>query len=255
MSATRLQPQVGNRSVIRTMDVFETFGEAKTALSLNEMSERMGLPSSTCHGLLQTLRNQGYLYLATKWRYYPTRRLFDISETILAHDPYLDLLRPQMSDLRDSTRETVLVGKLQGDCAIYLDVLEGLETIRYSEKTGVTKPLHSSAIGKALLGTMLPRDLQKTIERIPLPKITENTIADVDALKAEIESSRQRGYFMTLGENVGDVGAVAVTATVRGEQIAIAVAGPVDRISRNQKSYFEALRSVTQAPEEMQDDV
>ena len=140
---------------------------------------------------------------------------------------------PFLERLRDNSRETVLLGKQQGDAVIYLEVVESPHPIRYSAKPGEFKPLHSSAIGKALLGSLKEPEMRTQIESRSLPAITGRTLTEPEALVHNILESRRRGYFVTRGENVPDVWAVSAFLSINSETLAVAIAGPRHRMESN----------------------
>jgi DNA-binding IclR family transcriptional regulator len=230
------------KTAARTLDVLEAFAEAKTPLTLTEIAERIGSPISSCHALIRTLQARGYLYvLSRRRRCYPTRRLLDIATTIASHDPIVEEIRPLLERVRDATRETVILGKRHGGEIIYLDVAEGLETVRYAEAVGVTKPLHSSAIGKSMTSVMPPAEFEAFLAGTTLAQVTENTVTDIERFRDEIETGRRRGWFMTRGEHVVDVMAIAIVHFVDGEPLGIAVAGPMARMERNRDRTLAVL--------------
>ena len=108
-------------SVERAFAILETFEREKRALSLKELSEFCRIPASTCHSLVHTLVRRAYLYQTGRRKeLYPTRRLYDMGATILAHDEVLLRLLPAMEELRDATRETVILGKRRKEDIVYL---------------------------------------------------------------------------------------------------------------------------------------
>ncbi len=219
------------RTAERTLTVFEAFESARGPLSLSELARATDLPISSCHGLVQTLLARGYLYSSGRRKeFYPTRRLLTLAQTLADHDPFLDRIAPLLHALRDRTKETVIVGKRQGDAVLYLDVIEGLHTIRYSARPGEYKPLHSSSIGKAMLGGLAPDALDAWLAEHRLKRITENTITDAARLRRDLAEGRRRGYFVTRGENVADVTALAISLTINHERLGIALAGPSQRM-------------------------
>lgn len=221
-------------AVERVLDIFETFHGTQKPLSLTDLAELTGIPKSSCHAIVGTLTARGYLYSLTRPRaLYPTRRLFDIAREIHEKDPFVERVMPLLERLRDASRETVILGKRQGEAVIYLQVVESAHPIRYSARPGEFKPLHSSAIGKALLGSLKEPELRAQIAKRPLPAVTENTLTDPDVLVADILDSRRRGYFVTHGENVPDVWAVSAFLSVNSESLAVAIAGPRHRMESN----------------------
>jgi len=216
------------------LDIFETFESSRRPLSLTELAESAGIPKSTCHAIVATLISRGYLYTLQKPRaLYPTKRMHDVVSSILRDDPFIERAMPLLERLRDSTRETIILGKRHGDTIIYLQVIEGTQSIRYSAKAGDLKPLHSSSIGKALLGSLKEPDLRQWLAERALPAITSTTITDAEKLVGEILQSRKSGYFQTRGENVVDVWAVSTFLNVNRETLGVAVAGPKHRLENN----------------------
>lgn len=228
----------------RTLDVFEAFEANKKPASLSELAAQIGAPMSSCHGLVRTLRNRGYLYsVSGRNLLYPTKRLLDVATTISAHDPVLEQLGPMLVALRDETAETVILGKRYEDHIVYLEVVEGLHTIRYAAKPGKIVPLHSSAIGKASLGNLSETELKKFINERKLAKVTPNTLNRTTALIDDLRISARRGYYMTNGENVVDVMGIARMIAIGSDRLGIAVAGPLPRMKANLKKYVSKLNT------------
>jgi IclR family acetate operon transcriptional repressor len=239
------------KSAGRTIDLFEIFARAKEPLSLSQLARALGAPVSSCFNLVRALEARGYLYGSQPKRLYPTRRLFEIARAIAASEPWIERLQSVLTALRDKTRETVILGKLQGTRVIYLDVFEGPQTIRYSARAGDLKPLHSSSIGKALLGTLMPADLRQMLKKLPLNQVTRATITDREKLVGDLERGRKRGYFITAGENVADVMAVAASVRLDSDVYGIAVAGPMPRMREKLNEHTVALKATCSSISEL----
>ncbi len=235
----------------RTLEIFEAFAEAKKPLSLSEIARMIGSPVSSCHGLLRTLQKSGYMYTLDTRRYYPTRRLSEVGNAIAMHDPIVERITAVLERLREDTGETILLGQRQDKQIMYLQVLESPQMIRYAAPVGAIKPLPSTAIGKAFLGEMTDDELAGFLAELAHPQVTESTITQPDQLLADIQRSRKRGYFVTRGENIPDVMAIARTCVMDGELLAIAVAGPMHRLEPKLASVGETLIRATAAIAEL----
>jgi DNA-binding IclR family transcriptional regulator len=223
--------KVAVTAVERVLDIVEAFRAARRPLSLTDLADSIRTPKSSCHAIVSTLIARGYLYTLSRPRaLYPTRRLHDLTREILQHDPFIEDAMPLLEQLRDSSRETVIFGKRQGDAVVYLQVLEGPHSIRYSAAPGEIKPLHSSAIGKSLLGSLKEPELRALLHGLALPAITGATLVDRGALHDDVMKGRKLGYYVTKGENVADVWAVAASLVINGETLALAIAGPRHRM-------------------------
>lgn len=231
----------GSRSALRSLGIFEAFRNARRPLSLSELARLTDIPVSTCHGVVRSLEDNGYLYVVGGRDLYPTRRLWDVAEEIRTHDPIAMRLEPALTALRDQVDETVVLGSRLDDSVLYLMVLESRQSIRYSARAGERKPLHSSSVGKALLGSLAPDELDGWLAGRTLERVTDRTITSAAKLRADLVRGRTRGWYGTRGENVRDVMAVAATLRVGTTALGLAVAGPVHRIQPIESALGERL--------------
>lgn len=233
-----------NKSADRTLAILEAFEERRRSLTLRELAGYCDIPVSTCHSLVHTLLNRSYLYQTSRRKdLYPTRRILDLAANIVAHDPFLERMGPFLEQLRSDTLETVILGKRQKDQILYLEVLESPQTIRYSARAGAFKPLHSTCIGKVMLGSLKPAELGAWLKKQTLPKVTGNTIVTQSRLADDLAASAKRGYYMTRGENVVDVTAIAVPIRINNELLGLAVAGPSYRMDPALDMHVQRLSS------------
>lgn len=218
------------RSSLRSLEIFEAFRAARRPLSLSELARITDIPVSTCHGVMRSLEQLGYLYVVSGRDVYPTRRLWELADDLRANDPVAQRLEPALAALRDETDETVILGTRQGDAVLYLLVLEGRQSIRYSSRAGELKPLHSSSIGKVLLAGLEPAQLELWLDTHPLPRVTPNTQTNARRLRADLRAGLERGWQATRGENVADVMAIAAPLRTGATGLGVAIAGPMHRM-------------------------
>lgn len=235
----------------RVLDVLNLFADVRRPLIYSEVARRLGIPQSSCHGLLKTMVAKGYLYApGVQSGYYPTQRLLHVAQAICREDPLIRLLQPLLLKLRDLTRETVVLVKLAETQVVYLDVAESPQAIRYSYEPGGFKVLHATGSGKALLGAMEASERAALLDRLgKLGRVTPNTIVSKAELERDVVAGNRRGWHRSFGENVEDVAAIAKGFVVHGEVFAFVVAGPVDRIRRSEKSAAAALVEVVDLAE------
>lgn len=245
MEASGLVP-----AAVRTLDLLEAFRAARRPLSLSELARLAGVPVSTCHGLVRTLVQKGFLYFPSPREVYPTGRLFEMAREIEANDPVVTRLTEPLESLRDATGETVILGALQGNAVVYLLVLESPQIVRYTARAGEQKPLHSSSIGKALLGAMPDDALTDWLRDNALPRVTGRTITSSRRLRKDLEDARRRGYYVTRGENVVDVMAIAAPLAGEPGPLGIAVAGPMHRMAAAEGRHAAQLLQTTKTIEE-----
>lgn len=220
----------------RTLEIFEAFATAQAPLTLSDLARRIASPVSSCHGVMRTLKAHGYVYLLDKRRYYPTRKLLDLGSRISPHDPVMERLVPHLEALRKRAGETVMIGKREGDEILYVVTIESQQTIRYALHAGDRRPLHASAVGKALLGLLPDECLIEELRRLKLKRYTDATL-NAEGLLSDLRKSRRRGYFVTRGEyDAGGMG-IARAFHIQSEPYAVGIAGPLARL----KAQMETL--------------
>jgi len=243
-----MEPQIVPAAA-RTLDIFETFAAAQRPLSLSELARMADIPVSTCHSLMRTLEQRGFLHFLSAREAYPTRKLLDVANHIDSHDPIAARLAPALAALRDETGETVILGSRQSNAALYLLVLDSPQTVRYTARVGEFKPLHSSSIGKVLLGEMSEAELNKWLLARDLKSVTPQTITSQRNLRRDLAEARERGYSMTRGENVADVMAIAVPLHLGTVTLGVAIAGPLHRMQDAEKRHAQKLLQAAKALE------
>lgn len=215
----------------RVLDLIEAFSKRRRPMTVSALAKAMNLPSSSCHGLVRTLEERGYLVnLRDQGGYYFTKRLEQHAMRIAGFNPLPSWVLPELEAVRDQADETALLAKLSGSSAVYVEVLESEQSVRYIAQVGDLRPLYASAAGKALLGTMDADERAAMLDHIQLVERNPNTIVKREALELDLDQSRQRGWFMTRGEFLPGVTAVSAPLRLGDEVYAIVVAGPTERM-------------------------
>jgi DNA-binding IclR family transcriptional regulator len=178
---------------------------------------------------------------------YPTKRILMIAQLIAESDPVIEMALPMLEKLQKQSDETLILGKRQGDHVIYLEVLESANSIRYSARPGDKKPLHSSSIGKAMLSVLPDTEITKLMTKVGQPQITRSTISEPAELLENIRSGREQKAYITRGENVADVMAIAVPVHLGSEKFGIAIAGPMPRMIEKESDCLRYLKEAQDA--------
>ena len=222
------------KSAQRVLEILQMYAGYRQPATLTEISKTLHLPKSSCLALLQTLEENGYLYqLGPDGRYYPTGRWLSNAQAITSHDPVVMRIRPALESLRERTHETLLLAKRFETNALYLDVVESKQILRYTAEIGQMKSLHCSASGQALLGGMAPEDRNALIDQLKLDRVSASTITTRAALRRKVEAGVKCGWYFVVGEYHADTAAVAVPVRLNGDLYAIVLAAPRHRLENS----------------------
>lgn len=237
-----------SKIVERTLDVFEMFASEKRPLSLTDMTRLLGIPISSCHDVIHALEARGYVYeTGPRAGYYPTRLLYSVCEVIVAHDSLVQRATPLLEGIRDSLGETVTLAKATGMQVLYLQVLEPEHPIRFSVTVGSEiRSLHATSAGKAFLSTLAPEAFNEFLQSAELSRLTSKTLTAKSKLAADINQSKNRGWFLNREESLAGVVTVSSPFIWNNAVHVITVAGPADRmedkLERAAAQIIEACR-------------
>ncbi len=188
--------------IARTARLLRAFDEDALVLSLADLTLRSGLAASTVHRIATALAEEGLLD-RVDGGYSVGRRLWEIGELAPVSARLRETALPHMMTLYEQTRENVHLAVLEGTQALYVGRVTGTESIPTLSRMGGRLPLHTTGVGKALLGT---RDAEWLDDyfRLPREPETRHSVTDERQLRAEIDESRARGWAvarqeMTLG--------------------------------------------------------
>jgi DNA-binding IclR family transcriptional regulator len=195
-------------SVMRATRLLDCFEHGRPQLSLSEFVRRGGYSKTTTYRLLSTLERAGWLERTTAGAFRLTIKSFQLG-TIL-----VDSLEPRreaagvMAALAAACGCTVyLIVESNGRATCLERIDAGTATRVFDLDVGGSQPLHLGAGPRALLAfnedELLPPLLQSELAA-PTPA----SIADPDALRADLASTRQRGYSISRGDVTRGVAAL-----------------------------------------------
>lgn len=232
------------KTAVRTLRTFEAFAANPSPMTLSELVAKLDVPPSSCLLLIRTLLGRGYLYEVGRNTYYPTGRMLEFCQEIAIYDPIIPRIAYSLEQLRDETGETVALAKQHNESFIYLFVVESRQAIRAIAKVGTLRPLHATSTGKALLSLLSPEERSHLLAQKNLEKFTDRTMTTPGELDADISRSKERGWFLGVGESFTDLAAVSVPLQIAGSSYAVTVMGPAQRIVPNADRHAVNIRNL-----------
>ncbi len=226
-------PPATVKSAMRTLDILEFLVRQRRPLAAHEVATALSIPVSSLAYLLSTLCERGYLERVGR-AYRPGPALARLHP--LSAEPTLaERVGPLVRTLRIQLNETAGFFVRRGFEIEALASEIGLHALRYTLEIGQRAPLHSFAAGKALLATMPPAELDDYLAAAPRTEFTSHTLAEAEALRAEIAAIRASGIARTQEEHApGIIGIGRAAIGADGVAIgAFSVAIPVARFDED----------------------
>ena len=195
----------GAQTLVRGLDVVSAV--AYGAKNLPELSEVLGLTRSTTHRLATTLVEQRFLNFTPRVGYSLGPKLLELGHLASRQMNLARIAHDYLVQLSSETGDTVHLGILDGDRALYLDKVQGSRRIEISSRIGERQPLRSTGIGKALLLD----ETEKTLREVYRREHELWPAYRVDAMTwlERMRTYSQRGYAFDLEENEDRIRCVA----------------------------------------------
>lgn len=217
-------------SVERAVEVLEAVRRREGA-GVTELAAALGLPKSTVHHHLATLRETGCLE-QVDGEYRLGLRLLTFGGQARERERLYRLAREEVDRLAEETDEQarLLVERDGVGVTVYQAAGDAVEST--CTHAGSTEALHCTAAGKAFLAALPAERRAALLDERELTAHTDATITDRGRLRAELEEVRSRGVAFDDGERYEGVRCVAASITdSTGELLgAISVSGPADRL-------------------------
>lgn len=231
-------------AALRTIRVFEIFARERRPLTNVELASKLDVAVSSASDLIHTLVEAGYLMRTARRQIVPTKRLSEIMRAVDSAGLPLVHIEEACTRLRDLTGESTLAGHIVDHVVHILAAVQGNHPLRYAGDTRQRLSLHVSALGKALLAGGSDEEVREALSHRPLAKLASGTITEIDDLVAQIATFRERGWALVENEGEEDLAAIAVAGRHHGEDLALSIVGPVNRMRRQFSHNLDALMAV-----------
>jgi IclR family KDG regulon transcriptional repressor len=229
-------------SVQRALDIMDLFGDGNRAeLGNAEIAKLLGLPTGTAAGLIHTLHLNNYLDQNPANRKYRLGlKLMERSSVLLEQLDLHKVSLPHLEKLRQWCDESINLAIRDGNEVVYMQRLFGNHTLGIRAEPGKRAPIHSTALGKAILSFSPPAAVRTFLEHYNFFKVTKYTITNFDQFVQELTKVSEKGYSVDDEEN--EIGGRCVAAPVfnqRGYPVAaISISVPVQRLPRERLDEY-----------------
>ena len=161
----------------------EEIARNRDGIGLAELSKRVGLHNSTTFHLVKTMVSLGYVrQLKDTKRYRIGRPLFALAASALDEVEMMSLATPVLEDLSRETGEAAHFSVRMGDAVVVLARTSGPGAFQLTDRVGVVRPAHCTALGKIMLAALAPEQFDGYLARAELKANTPNSITSAEQL-------------------------------------------------------------------------
>jgi DNA-binding IclR family transcriptional regulator len=224
----------GVQSLGRAFAILEEVARHRGGIGLAELSKLVGLHNSTTFHLAKTMVSLGYMRQERdSKRYRVGRPLFALAASALDEIEMINLATPILEELSRESGESGHFAVRMGDSVVVIARTSGAGAFQLTDRVGVVRPAHCTALGKIILASLRPDQLKRFLERVELKPSTKKSITDPSALLRQITEIRRDAIAFDDGEFNAEVRCVAVPVyNFTGEVIgALGISGPIWRMT------------------------
>ncbi|MFD2305477.1 IclR family transcriptional regulator [Enterococcus termitis] len=220
--------------------------------SLLEIAKNTEMTASTTIKILDTLVLIGYVQKNENKSYRLGSKLIRYANQRLEQLDLAEITLPYLEKLQASIDETIHLGILSDNEILYINKLDPKhQTIRMSSKIGITRPLYSSAMGKAVLSTFSDEEFQLYLTTHTLKPYTEHTITNPLRLAKELEEVQRSG--IAFDDEEVELEIFCIGASIKKDQQVIgAFSVSMPKYRLNDDSKNKIIQAVLQTKKEIE---
>lgn len=233
-------------TIQRIFRILEVLAKYPDGLPMMAILEEIGNPpKSSIFVILQQLvkhRVVTYMEVEKKYKIGPT--MINLSAIIMNEHTVQKSARFGLEKLSRLTGEDTYLGILDGNRLMYIDKVDGMESIRLNIRVGAKRYLHCTSIGKLLMAHLPHEDQRRIIEEEGLPALTAHTITDPERLFQELRNIREIGYAVNDEESMEGIMGIAAPLRDNRQQVVagITIFAPVRRAKENKDRYIQLVK-------------
>ena len=212
MSGPPRQPIAALTGADRVLAVLRSLGGHPRGVGLEELARELSLPKSSMHRALAALCRSGLVEHDAGGDYRIGLELVRIAFAFHRELDRRQIVEPVLEAFVGRFAETAHYAELDGTEIVYLAKVAPRGAVQMTSHLGGRNPAHCTGVGKALLAAALPD--RAAVEKYvaahgPLVRRTARTLVDAEALHADLEATRARGYALDDGENEDGINCLA----------------------------------------------
>lgn len=220
-------------NLVKAIKVWEVLSESEEGLTQLELMKKTKFAQSAVFRILSTLQDYKLVDKNPADNRYTLSKKF--AQMALGAEKAQKLIRgiaDIMVDIRDSIKETTMLGIMLEDTFVMLQQEVGKFSFNYVGTIGLKCPMHTAAGAKAMLAYMPEEQMRKYVDKIEFVKYNDNTITNKKDYIAVLKEARKLGYANDVEEYVRGMNCVAIPILDKDgvPTSSIWVTGPSERL-------------------------
>jgi len=201
----------GDGTVGKAMDVLDQVAGFGRPVRFGALLEASPFPKATLYRFLQTLTNQRLLAYDPETQTYSVGvRLVRLAHAAWSQTSLAPIARPHLDALSHKIGLTVHLAQLDHGQVLYVDKRNATQPVEMFSDAGKIGPAYCTGVGKAMLAYLPDAEQERVLAQQSYHSFTSQTLADPEALTAELRNIVARGHAYDREEHEPGIICIAV---------------------------------------------
>ena len=210
-----------SQAVQRAIEILEFLSEGPRSLS--DTAGRFDVHRSTVLRQLQTFEDAGFVLRRANGHYSIGPKVISIAQQALDGLDLPAVAHDEIRKLQAKTGNTIHLAQLVESTVMYVDKVEGRNSVRMYSRIGKTVLPHCTGVGKAILSQLPVARRDMILAHAEWTAFTSQTITSRPALDDQLDLIHSRGWGVDDGEFEDFVNCIAVPITNSSRSIVGAI--------------------------------
>lgn len=177
----------------RVLLILETLANVD-GLTLSELSLKTDISKGTIFPILKSLQYRKYIsYDANTGLYTLGISCAVLANSAVEKEFWIKMISSEMHTVVNECNEVCQLGILDDAWVLYVDKVQGSQTVQLVSKVGTRLPAICSALGKSLLHKHSDEEIQELYPQ-GFPSVTAHSVTSMSQLRLQLEQVAAKGY-------------------------------------------------------------
>jgi IclR family pca regulon transcriptional regulator len=181
-------------ALARGIAVMQALADKRRRMSMAQISHITGIPRAAVRRSLLTLSKIGFVAEDDGRRFYLRPKILSLSHAYLSATPLAVFAQPILDQLGEQLQESCSTAVLDGDETVYLARSSSSKLISPQINVGRRVPAYCTSIGRVLLPSLSPDELDTYLSRGKFYAYTNQTVTEPGELRTIVAQAREAGY-------------------------------------------------------------
>ncbi|WP_375385347.1 IclR family transcriptional regulator C-terminal domain-containing protein [uncultured Microbacterium sp.] len=210
------------QSFARGLEVIRAFDAEHPELTLSEVARRASITRAAARRFLLTLETLGYVRSDGR-SFALTPRVLELGFSYLSALSLPEIAQPHLERLSHEIGESVSAAVLDGTDIVYVARVPTRRIMSVRITIGTRFPAFATSMGRVLLAGMPEAAADAVLAASDLTALTDRTVIDPSALRAELAHVRVQGWSLVDGELERGLRSIAVPLHGRDGRVVAAL--------------------------------